>query len=103
MVVSYMFKDKNSELLFKLFLKEKNLTCNIETIHSTCICRIYINHIFGAKKCAHYNKEIKKSVWIQAVERGYAEEVETSEGKVFIWKENDDDVDTWTIGMKNEL
>lgn len=33
-----------------------------------------------------YNKEIKKSVWIQAVERGYAEEVETSEGKVFIWK-----------------
>jgi hypothetical protein len=33
-----------------------------------------------------YNKEIKKSVWIQAVERGYAEEVETSVGKVFIWK-----------------
>jgi len=33
-----------------------------------------------------YNKEIKKSVWIQAVERGYAEEVETSEGKVFMWR-----------------
>ncbi len=55
-----MFKDKNSELLFKLFLKEKNLTCNIETIHSTCICRIYINHIFGAKKCAHINFREKK-------------------------------------------
>ena len=49
-----------------------------------------------------YNKEIKKSVWIQAVERGYAKELETSEGKVFMWKENDDYVDTWTIGMKNE-
>ena len=46
--------------------------------------------------------DVKKSIWLEAVERGYAEEVETSEGKVFIWKENNDDVDTWTIGMKNE-
>lgn len=43
---------------------------------------------FFAGVCVHscYHKEIKKSVWIQAVERGYAEEIETSEGKVFIWK-----------------
>jgi len=43
-----------------------------------------------------YNKEIQKSIWIQAAERGYAKELETSEGKVFMWKENCE-VDTWGI------
>ena len=42
--------------------------------------------LIGVLAHSSYNTEIKKSVWIQAVERGYAEEIETSEGKVFIWK-----------------
>lgn len=42
--------------------------------------------IIGAGAHDIYNGNIKRSVWLEAVKHGYAEEIQTSEGKVFVWK-----------------
>ncbi len=34
-----------------------------------------------------YTGDVKRSVWLEAVERGFAKEIVTSEGEAFVWVE----------------
>lgn len=40
----------------------------------------------GVALHSYYTGYIRKQLWTEAVEHGYAEEIDTSEGKAFIWK-----------------
>ena len=51
------------------------------------ILGVFVGSILGAAIHDLYFSDARRSVYLEAVERGYAREVETSAGKVFMWVE----------------
>lgn len=48
---------------------------------------VFVGSILGAAIHDLYFSNARRSVYLEAAERGYAREVETSAGKVFMWVE----------------
>lgn len=48
---------------------------------------VFVGSILGAAIHDLYFSDARRSVYLEAAERGYAREVETSAGKVFMWIE----------------
>lgn len=56
-----MFKDKDAELLFKLFIKENGLKSEISDTKHFKVCKLYTNRFWGGdKKTAHIDFNEKK-------------------------------------------
>jgi hypothetical protein len=69
-----------------LVMREKEVD---DCISITCLC-MAVSMFLGAALVDSCSMK-DETIWKQAVERGYAEEVETSSGKSYLWKEQVDE------------